>query len=86
MVDGPVLVTVVPANTAKEAAVPRPTAGWAAEAVSAPMTPLRITVVPTTPSTAANRRRLRISLRADEYWKQSPGPGMLFSSSDVTRS
>jgi len=30
--DGPVLVTVVPARTAKLVAVPRPTGGWAADA------------------------------------------------------
>ena len=32
MTDGPVLVTVVPANTANEAAVPIPTGGSAADA------------------------------------------------------
>jgi hypothetical protein len=35
--EGPVLVTVWPANTAKDVAVPNPTAGWAADA-----TPLNI--------------------------------------------
>jgi hypothetical protein len=60
MVEGPVLVTVVPANTAKDAAVPKPTGGCAAEAASIPTTPLKITVAPTT-AAAKNQRRRRIT-------------------------
>jgi hypothetical protein len=60
MVEGPVLVTVVPANTAKDAAVPKPTGGCAAEAASIPTTPLTITVAPTT-TAAKNQRRRRIT-------------------------
>ncbi len=52
MVEGPVLVTVVPANTANDAAVPKPTGGWAAEAASIPTAPPRITVTPTTVAAA----------------------------------
>lgn len=58
MIDGPVLVTVVPANTAKDVAVPNPTEGWAADATGVPTTlpkTTTATMVPTA-STAANQR------------------------------
>jgi hypothetical protein len=60
MSDGPVLVTVVPANTAKLLAVPNPTGGWAANAGDVPANPQTTTmaaVVPTASTAAANPRR-----------------------------
>jgi hypothetical protein len=59
MIEGPVLVTALPANTAKEVAVPKPTVGRAADATDVPATPPRLTMaaVAATASTAANQRR-----------------------------
>jgi hypothetical protein len=45
MTEAPVFVTVVPANTAKGVAVPKPTGGWAAEAVGVATNPLEIAKV-----------------------------------------
>ena len=59
MIEGPVLVTVVPASTPKDVAVPNPTEGWAAYATGVPTTSPKITmaVVPTASTTADQRRR-----------------------------
>src|SRR5579864_9441697 len=56
MTEAPVLVTVVPASTAKDVAVPSPTGAWAAHAARIPTTPPRSTI-PATIVTAAQRRR-----------------------------
>jgi len=55
IIDGPVLVTVVPANTAKDVAVPNPTGGWtdAANAAGAPAMSAAAAIVPTV-NTALN--------------------------------
>lgn len=59
IIEGPVFVTVWPANTANDVAVPNPTGGWAADA-----TPLNIsrtvavtTVAPATINRLIGRRR-----------------------------
>jgi hypothetical protein len=59
MTDGPVLVTVLPANTAKDVAVPNPTCDWAADAAGVPTTPTTVTMmaVANPASTALNERR-----------------------------
>jgi hypothetical protein len=59
MTEGPVLVTVVPANTAKDVAVPSPTGAWAADAAGVPATPTTITMAAAAPvaSTALDHRR-----------------------------
>jgi hypothetical protein len=49
MTEGPVLVTVVPANTAKGAAVPKLTGDWDAEAAGAPAA-LMISTAAATPT------------------------------------
>ncbi len=59
MSDGPVLVTVVPASTANDVAVPNPTVDCAAAACGAPTTPPKSTmaaVVPTASAPASPRR------------------------------
>ena len=60
MIEGPVLVTVVPANTANGVAVPNPTEDWACvDAVCVPATTPKITmaaVVPTASTPAPQRR------------------------------
>ena len=58
IIEGPVLVTVVPANTAKDVAVPNPTGGWtdAANAAGAPAMSAAAAIVPTV-NTALNLRR-----------------------------
>jgi len=59
--DGPVLVTVVPANTAKDVAVPSPTVGGAADADGAPTAMATITVAATAavPDPITDPRRIR---------------------------
>jgi hypothetical protein len=53
MEEGPVLVTVLPASTAKPDVVPKFTGVCAAEAALMPKTPIRITAVPATASIEA---------------------------------
>jgi len=57
--EGPVLVTVLPASTAKDVAVPSPTVDWAADATGVPATSPTSTmaVVAPTASSAAHQRR-----------------------------
>jgi hypothetical protein len=50
MTEGPVLVTVVPANTAKGAAVPKLTGDWDAEAADIQPAPPTITITAVIPS------------------------------------
>jgi hypothetical protein len=58
MIEGPVLVTVEPANTAKDVAVPSPTGAWAADAVHLPESAPKIVkaAAVTTANATANRR------------------------------
>ena len=60
MTEGPVLVTVWPANTANDAALPSPTGAWAADATPTPTALPRSTMPAATASSAAHRRRRRI--------------------------
>lgn len=53
MIEGPVLVTVWPANIAKEVAVPSPTGGWAADATP----PKMITAVAVAMAAPATNQR-----------------------------
>jgi hypothetical protein len=89
MDDGPVLVTALPASTANEAVVPKFTWGWDAEAASVPPTAIRITVVPTTPSTAeATWRRRRITGASPvtaEPWEPCADPATFSSFAEVKR-
>jgi len=66
-IEGPVLVTVVPANTAKDVAVPNPTEDWAAAATGIPAIPLKITMAAMVPtaSTAATVVRLKMASLSD---------------------
>jgi len=84
-----VLVTVLAANTANEAVVPRFTWGWDAEAASGPKMPIRITVVPTRASRPpANWRRRRITgatLVTGEHRELPPDPATFSSSAEVKR-
>ena len=62
MIDGPVLVTVVPASTANCVAVPSPTVGWtdAANAAGAATIPPNITkaaAIPTASNAESPRQR-----------------------------
>ena len=54
--EGPVLVTVLPASTAKEVAVPNPTPGWAAVAVGVRVLKLTIAAVVATARSAVSQR------------------------------
>ncbi len=64
--DGPVFVTVVPASTANEPAVPSPTVGGAAEAVDVPARlPMSIRSA-VTPTTSKADSELRILVRTGE--------------------
>ena len=66
MTEGPVLVTVEPARTAKEDVVPIETGGWAAEAagtaITAPRT-RRVAVVVTVRIARDRRRRGRVNMK-----------------------
>ena len=60
MLEEPVLVTVVPASTAKEVAAPNPTEGCEAHATEVPDIPTKITtaaLVPTANAALTQRRR-----------------------------
>jgi hypothetical protein len=65
MTEGPVLVTVVPANTAKDVAVPNTTSGLAADTAGVPPAPPQTTMAALVPSArrtaspAAKERRRR---------------------------
>ncbi len=53
MTDGPVLVTVEPASTAKDVAVPKPTVDGAADACGVPTTPPKSTMAAVVPAASA---------------------------------
>jgi hypothetical protein len=59
MTDLPVLVTVVPANTAKDLAVPRPTGGWAAVDANFQLMPPSTTMPVAIPSNSNAAIQLR---------------------------
>jgi hypothetical protein len=65
IMEGPVLVTVVPASTANDAAVPSPTGAWAAAGLTVRAKPLSNTIAASVATTATERKmRARAPTRA----------------------
>jgi hypothetical protein len=67
-----VLVTVVPANTAKEVAVPNPTEGWAADAADVPATKHKTTTAAVLPTANQGRTQPARAKRITDVTKFHP--------------